>query len=109
MKRRDFVVLLIPLFVLTVLWVIFNVYHNLVTSTIEDPLAYQIIAIEGKFDMDTLSGLQKRKNVSPVFTLSNETFINQSQADTIEPTESLESAELSIPDASGTQSGEIEL
>jgi len=69
MKQKDFLFILIPLFILTVLWVIFSVYHNYVTSTIKDPLTYQIIPIEGKFDTDTLDQLEGRLRVNPSYEI----------------------------------------
>jgi len=65
MKQRQISILLIPVFILTVFWVAFNVYHNYVSSTITDPLTHQIIPIQGKFDSQTISEVKNRKRVSP--------------------------------------------
>lgn len=69
MKQKDFLIILVPLFILTVLWVVFNIYHNYVTSTIKDPLSIQIIPIEGKFDADTVNKIKNRKKVNPLFEI----------------------------------------
>ncbi len=66
MKQRHLALILVPAFILTILWVIFNVYHNYVSSTITDPLTYQIIPIEGKFDGKTIEEVRQRKRVNPL-------------------------------------------
>lgn len=58
--------MLIPIFILTVCWVIFNVYHSYVSSTIKDPLTNLIIPIQGKFDTETISDIKERKRINPV-------------------------------------------
>jgi len=107
MKRKDFLIILIPFFILTILWVIFNVYHNYVTSTIEDPLTFQIISIEGNFDEETLNNIQNRKRVIPKFEVSNNTIVEIVPLDTIESEISTESSNLEIDEEVGTVSGEI--
>ncbi|MBI2621138.1 MAG: hypothetical protein HYW63_00635 [Candidatus Levybacteria bacterium] len=69
MKQRDFLIILSSFFILTVLWVIFNIYHSFVTSTIKDPLSVQIIPIEGTFDLNTINKLKARKRVSPLYEI----------------------------------------
>ena len=64
-RQREIVILLIPIFILTVCWVVFNVYHSYVNSTIKDPLTSQIIPIQGKFDTETISDIKERKRVDP--------------------------------------------
>lgn len=65
MKKRELVTILGSLLVLTILWVVFTIYHNLTTSTIKDPLTIQIIPISGKFDTKTLDDLKKRDQINP--------------------------------------------
>lgn len=66
-KQRELIILLVPLLILTILWVIFNVYHSYVTSTITDPLSYQIIPIEGKFDDETIKQVRGRTRVETLY------------------------------------------
>lgn len=97
MKQKDFLIILVPLFVLTVLWVVFNIYHNYVTSTIKDPLSIQIIPIEGKFDTNTINKIKNRKRVDPLYEIEiqiSETptptqEVSSESAD-VSPTETLE-------------------
>lgn len=65
MKQRDILIILVPMFILTVLWVMFTIYHNYTTSTIKDPLSIQIIPIKGTFDIKTLQQLKQRQNINP--------------------------------------------
>ncbi len=67
MKQKDLLILLIPMFLITVLWVIFNIYHNHISSTITDPLTVQIIPIDGKFNRASLESIKDRKRVEPLF------------------------------------------
>lgn len=78
MKQRDIAILLIPVFILVVLWVIFNVYHNYVNSTITDPLTYQLVPIEGKFDENTINDIKARKRVDSVVIITSPEAISPS-------------------------------
>lgn len=66
MKQKNLVIILIPIFVLTVLWVISNVYHSYVNSTIELPVADQIIPINGSFDTKTIQEIKARTRTNPL-------------------------------------------
>lgn len=101
MKQREFAIILVPAFILTVLWVLFNVYHNYFTSTIQDPLTYQIIPIEGKFDINTINEVKQRKRVNP----SNEIIIVNTDNLTPTPAPDLTSEEAT--DSAGIDSEEI--
>lgn len=93
MKQRNLVIFLVPIFILTVLWVIFNVYHNYISSTITDPLTYQIVPIEGKFDSATIEAIKQRKRVSP----SNEIIVETTDEEIdpqLDEEEASESAEI---------------
>ncbi len=68
MKQKDLLILLVPMFLVTILWVIFNIYHNYVTSTIVDPLTVQIVPIDGKFNKTSLESIKDRKRLEPLFT-----------------------------------------
>ena len=81
MKQKDLVIILVPLLILTILWVIFNVYHNYVSSTITDPLSYQIVPIEGSFDKNTIEQVKQRNRIDP----SNEIIVEISGSPTPTP------------------------
>jgi len=67
MKRNDILILLIPSFLIIVLWVVFNIYHNFVNSTIPESLNLQIAPISPRFDTSVIDGLKKRKTVAPLY------------------------------------------
>lgn len=67
MKQRDIVTLVVPFFTLIVLWIIFSVYHNSVTSTIPETLNIQITPISPAFDEKAISDLKKREKILPSF------------------------------------------
>jgi hypothetical protein len=67
MKQKDLLILLVPMFLITILWVVFNIYHNYVTSTITDPLTLQIVPIDGKFNRTSLESIKDRKRLEPLF------------------------------------------
>lgn len=69
MKQKDFLIILIPGVVLSILWVVFTIYHNLTTSTIKDPLTFQIMPIEGKFDTKTINKLKEKQRINPLFDI----------------------------------------
>lgn len=71
MKQKELIYFLVPSFILTVLWVIFSIYHNHVTSTVEDPLTYQIEPIEGRFDTNTIDAIKNRQKVNPLYEVSS--------------------------------------
>lgn len=106
MKQKDFLIVLVSLFILTILWVVFSLYHNYVTSTIEDPLSYQIAAIEGNFDTDTLSEILERKRVAPLYELSpTQSLLEIPESDEQSPEIATDSGDLSIQEDIGTESG----
>lgn len=67
MKQKDILLLVIPFFILVVIFIIFSVYHNSVTSTISENLNIQITPISPTFDQKTISNLKKRDKVEPLF------------------------------------------
>jgi len=67
MKQKDIVTLLIPSFILIVVWIIFSIYHSSVTSTIPPVVGIQISPIKPIFDMDAVSKLKQRQKVTPIY------------------------------------------
>ena len=69
MKRKDIIFLLVPIFILVVAWVIFNIYHNAATSTISGTLKTNILPIAPNFDTKTVQSLKERGKIEPVFEI----------------------------------------
>lgn len=72
MKQRDIILLLAPVALLVAAWIIFNIYHNSVTSTISAPLDKNILPISPNFDTQTIDNLKKRDKILPVYELQNQ-------------------------------------
>ena len=66
MKKNDFMFLLIAIFVLVFAWIIFNIYHMTVSSTMSESQVVQIIPINPDFDTSTIEKLKKRSKVIPI-------------------------------------------
>jgi hypothetical protein len=102
MKQKDLLIIISSVFILTLLWVIFNIYHSHVSSTITDPLIYQIIPIEGKFDTATINKLKERKRINPFFETINEPevtptiTIDESETETNSSTSAIDSFQTDI-------------
>ena len=71
MKRKDILLILIPLFLFVLAWIGFSVYHNIVTSTISQPLSVQITPITPNFDTSVIDNLKNREKVSPIYDLGS--------------------------------------
>lgn len=71
MKQKDLLLLLVPFFILVVAWIIFNIYHNSVASTISDTLNIQITPINPSFDTKAIEAIKKRDRIEPIYNLSN--------------------------------------
>lgn len=89
MKEKDLFYLVISIFVLSVLWIGFNIYNSFATSTIDEVLQEQITPINPTFDTATIEQLKKRESINAVTNFT--------------PNEDAEAAELTpTPEASGS-------
>ena len=71
MKQKNiYLILLISSFALVLIWIVFTVYHNSVTSTIPEVLNIQITQIKPDFDLKTISDIKIRKDITPIYTFS---------------------------------------
>jgi len=70
MRKNDILVILIPLSLFVLAWIGFSIYHNIVTSTISEPLSVQITPITPTFDTKTIDSLKTREVASPLYSLS---------------------------------------
>ena len=74
MKQKDILLLLIPLFIVNVIWIIFSIYHNSATSTISQSLDLNIKPISPDFDTQTIESLKTREQITPLFESQKETI-----------------------------------
>jgi len=70
MKQRDILFILIPTFLLVVLWVIFNIYHNSIESTVSKTVSAEVVPISPDFDFQTIENLKKREVIQPLYEIS---------------------------------------
>lgn len=69
MKQKDILLVLIPTFLLVILWVIFNIYHNSVESTVSKTVTAEIVPISPDFDFQTIENLKKREIIQPLYEI----------------------------------------
>lgn len=72
MKRKDILFLLIPMLVIVILWVVFNIYHSYASSTIPTNLNMQILSISPNFDLKTIDQIKTRKIINPITDLGSQ-------------------------------------
>jgi cytoskeletal protein RodZ len=72
MRKNDILVILIPTLLIVVLWVIFNIYHSFVTTTIPRTVDASIQPINPDFDQKSITDIKSRYEVSPSYELSGE-------------------------------------
>jgi hypothetical protein len=70
MKKNDILLVLIPSFIFVLTWIGFSIYHNIVTSTISQPLNVQIAPITPTFDTNVIDSLKNKDIVLPLYELS---------------------------------------
>ncbi len=70
MKQKDLLFLLISSSILVVIWIIFNILHHSLTSTITDTVGQELNPIAKTFDQTTFDILKKRQKVTPVVAIT---------------------------------------
>lgn len=70
MKQRDIITILIPAFLFIVAWIVFNIYHNSIASTITPTVNVQISPITPIFNINAISKLKERQNITPLYETS---------------------------------------
>lgn len=92
-QKKDLYFLLIATLILVVLWVVFSIYQNLISSTISAPVATDINPIAPTFNEKVLTTLKNRQQISPVFS-----------APQIVPTQTATNSATPTPSPSGSSS-----
>jgi hypothetical protein len=67
MKQKDIVFILASAFFVIVVWIIFDIYHTSVSSTISGKLNSQIVPIKADFDLKTIENIKARKQIEPLY------------------------------------------
>ena len=71
MKRKDFLIILILLFIFVIAWIAGSIYHSIATSTISQTTNQDISPINPSFDTKTVNDLKQREKINPSFELGN--------------------------------------
>lgn len=88
MKKNDILVILIPSLLIVVLWVVFNIYHNFVTSTIPTTLNVRIQPINPDFDTKAIENIRQRSEIVPIYEVSGQVVTETSPTENISTTPS---------------------
>jgi hypothetical protein len=70
MKQKDILLLLVPTFILIIAWVVLNIIHSSVSSTISSDVNIQITPINPSFDATIISKLKQRQNITPTYQIT---------------------------------------
>ncbi|HEX8965556.1 MAG TPA: hypothetical protein VF820_03945, partial [Patescibacteria group bacterium] len=85
MKQKDLLFILISSTLLAIVWIIFTILHNSLSSTITQSVSQQIVPIEGRFDAKTLQTIQKRTQITPVSSIQGTDNITLTPTPTLPP------------------------
>lgn len=59
-------VIIVPTLIFVILWVIFSIYHNFVSSTIPETVKVQINPINPSFDTKTIDQIKNREKIDVI-------------------------------------------
>lgn len=65
MGRRDVLLLSFLTFITAIAWIVFDVYHASVTSTIPQEVETQLAPVTPKFDTEVIEKIRRRENIEP--------------------------------------------
>lgn len=104
MKQRDILLILISTLFLVVLWVIFSIYHNSVSSTVSKNIEPEVITINPDFDFQTIENLKKREIIVPLYELSPQASASSKINTTVQTASSAgESVNIALPNEMPTE------
>lgn len=66
-RQREIIILAISIFLVSIAWIGFDIYHNIVTSTISEPLQQAITDINPNFDTTVITQLKQRTYTDPIY------------------------------------------
>jgi hypothetical protein len=71
-RQKEIIIILASIFVLSMIWIGFNLWHNAVTSTISQPLNADIQDISPDFNTNSIQILKKRTYIDPLYSVSGQ-------------------------------------
>lgn len=63
MKRKDIVVIIVPMLIFVIVWISSNIYHSYVNSTIKEGVSVHINPISPSFDTKTIEKIKSRESI----------------------------------------------
>jgi hypothetical protein len=63
-------IIIIPTFIFVIIWIMLNIYHSYISSTIPETVNVQISPITPSFDTKTISLLKERIAITPEYQLN---------------------------------------
>jgi len=102
MKQKDILLILIPTFFLVILWVIFNIYHNSIESTVSKNVSVEVVPINPDFDFQTIENLKKREVIQPLYEInpSNSSIPGPTRVESSSPSANQELINIQQPESS---------
>lgn len=94
MKRNNTLLLIIPSIFFVLFWIVFSLYHQYRLSTSSQTIDVQVLEISPMFDMDTISNLKQRLQITPLYEFST-TTVTPSPMPTISANQATSSAQAS--------------
>lgn len=71
-KQQEIIAILVSGFILTCIWIVLNLYHDAVTSTLSQQLNIDIMPITPSFNTGVITELKKRTYIGPQYTFSQQ-------------------------------------
>lgn len=91
MNKKQILIILIPTFIFVVLWICFNIYHGIVSSTISQTENMQIAPISPNFDTNVINKLKQREVITPIYQVNGSSQNTQTPSISQIPTPSVSS------------------
>lgn len=92
MKQKEFIFLLLSIFIIVIAFIAFNIYHTSTTSTIPETLRIQIIPIAPKFNTAIIDELKLRQKITPLYSIENSSSQTSSPAALLENPQSTQAS-----------------
>ncbi len=100
MKQKDIIFILGSSVFVIFVWIIFNIYHGSVQSTIPEKTIRKITPIKAEFDLKTVENIKERNNIEPLYNTVSEPS-SSSATTSITPTPTLIEEEEESESSSG--------
>lgn len=104
-KQRDILLILGSSAFVVIVWVIFSIYHNSVSSTISEGTSIQIAPINPNFDNLGIKSIKERDDVIPLYSYPS---VNSSNIETGSSTTASSQSASQNSNTTSTESGTLQ-